>query len=133
MGANSVINNRALLSIVSASMVATSLLELPSVANAEIPTITYNSGKYQLKSPDWSKINWSSLYPLQQPGYLDISPDIAAKIGYNPSRSWTAGQSIDSVIMLGDVDDAFQMSAFSLKTISVIVPLGRSLHSKTWD
>ncbi len=130
MGANSVINNRALLSIISASMVATSLLELPSVANAEIPTVTYNSGKYQLKSPDWSKINWSSLDPLQQPGYLDISPDIAAKIGYNPSRSWTAGQSIDSVIMLGDVDDAFQMSAFSLKTISVIVPLGPKLTLK---
>jgi hypothetical protein len=130
MGANTVITNKTLLSIFAASIFATSLLEFPSVANSEIPTVPYTSGKYKLKSPDWSKINWSSLDAVQQPGYLNISPDIATKLGYNPSRSWTAGQSIDSVIMLGDVDDAFQMSTFSLKTISGIVPLSSKLTLK---
>lgn len=122
--------NKELLSIVSASVVVTSLFQFPNVANAEIPTVTHSAGKYQLKSPDWSKINWASLDPIQQPGYLDISPVIATKLGYNPSRTWTAGQSIDSVIMLGDVDDAFKISTFSLKTISVIVPLSPKLTLK---
>ncbi|MEJ1937848.1 hypothetical protein WDZ92_47255, partial [Nostoc sp. NIES-2111] len=104
---------KTIFSIVSTSLIAASLLELPMAAVAEIPTVSYTSGKYQLKSPDWSKINWSSLDPLQEPGYLNVSPEIAAKLGYNPSRSWSAGQNIDSVIMLGDVDEAFAQSRFT--------------------
>lgn len=109
---------KTIFSIVSTSLIAASLLELPMAAVAEIPTVTYTSGKYQLKSPDWSKINWSSLDPLQEPGYLNVSPEIAAKLGYNPSRSWSAGQNIDSVIMLGDVDEAFAQSRFTLNKIA---------------
>ncbi|BAT56999.1 unknown protein (plasmid) [Nostoc sp. NIES-3756] len=108
---------KAISSIVSTSLIAASLLELPMAAFAEIPTVTYTSGKYQLKSPDWSKINWSSLDSLTEPGYLNVSPEIAAKLGYNPSRSWSAGQNIDSVVMLGDVDEAFAQSEFTLDDI----------------
>jgi hypothetical protein len=120
MGAKTVILNKIFLSTISASLVGISLLELPSVAIAEIPTLTHTSGKYQLKSPDWTKINWSSLDPIQEPGYINVSADIAAKLGYNPSRSWSAGQNIDSVVILGDVDEAFAQSQFTLKLIASI-------------
>ncbi|HBW32497.1 hypothetical protein H6G49_25780 [Nostoc sp. PCC 7120 = FACHB-418] len=118
MGAKLMILKKAILSIVSTSLLAVSLLELPRAAVAEIPTVTYTSGKYQLKSPDWSKISWSSLNPVQEPGYINITPDIASKLGYNLSRSWSAGQNIDSVIMLGDVDEAFAQSQFTLQIIA---------------
>ncbi|BAY14084.1 hypothetical protein NIES2098_72820 (plasmid) [Calothrix sp. NIES-2098] len=120
MGAKAVIINKAIFSTISVSLIAILLLELPSIAIAEIPTVTHTSGKYQLKSPDWTKINWSSLDPVQEPGYINVSADIAAKLGYNPSRSWSAGQNIDSVVMLGDVDEAFTQSQFTLKLIAEI-------------
>jgi hypothetical protein len=124
MGANSMIKNKILIFLFITSLFFVSLFR-PSIGvnaqHTEIPTITYDSGKYQLKSPDWSKISWSILNPIQQPGYIDIPENIAAQLGYNPSRIWSAGQSIDSVVMLGDVDEAFAQSRFTLKNINNIV------------
>ena len=84
------------------------------------PTIDYSQGLYKTAAPDWSKITWDTLLPVQQPGFLKIPKNLISTFGYDPSRSWTVGQKVDSVVMLGDADDAFKMSALSLKTIGTV-------------
>lgn len=120
MGAKLMLFKKRILSILSVSLITMSVLESPRRALADIPTVTYTSGKYELKAPDWTKINWSNLNPIQEPGFINISSEIFSQLGYNPSRSWSAGQSIDSIIMLGDVDEAFEQSRFTLNRISSI-------------
>lgn len=97
-------------------------LVLPTRSVADTPTITYSQGQYQVQAPDWSRITWDNLEPVQQPGYLTIPQNLIRVFGYDPSRSWSAGQKVSSVVMLGDADDAFGMSSFSLKSISAIAP-----------
>lgn len=91
-----------------------------SASVAQTPTIHYSHGLYKTAAPDWSKITWETLPPIQQPGFLKIPKNLISTFGYDPSRSWTAGQKVDSVVMLGDADDAFKMSALSLKTIGAV-------------
>ncbi|WP_193200527.1 hypothetical protein [Nostoc sp. MG11] len=102
----------------------------PYSANAQIPTVTYAQGKYQTQAPDWSKITWDTLPPVEQPGYLKIPQNLISVFGYDPSRSWSAGQKADSVVMLGDIDDAFKTSSFTLKQLSTIVPINPKLTLK---
>jgi hypothetical protein len=94
------------------------------------PTTTYTQGKYTGTVPDWSKITWDTLPPVQQPGFIKIPQNLISVFGYDPSRSWSAGQKSDSVVMLGDADDAFGMSNFSLKSINAIAPFNQKLTLK---
>ncbi|MBG1263162.1 hypothetical protein [Nostoc commune] len=103
---------------------------IPVTLIAQIPTITYTLGLYQAQAPDWSKITWDALPPVQQPGYLSIPQNLISLFGYDPSRDWSAGQKVDSVVMLGDADDAFKMSSLSLKSISSIAPSNNKLTLK---
>ncbi|WP_341531988.1 hypothetical protein WKK05_40580 (plasmid) [Nostoc sp. UHCC 0302] len=105
-------------------------LILPAPSKADTPTITYSQGKYQVQAPDWSRITWDNLPPVQQPGYLSIPQNLISVFGYDPSRSWTIGQKVSSVVMLGDADDAFKMSSFSLKSISALAPQTKKLTLK---
>ncbi|WP_242054660.1 hypothetical protein [Nostoc sp. FACHB-190] len=110
---------------------STALIAAISIkTQAQTPTETRTLAQYEVKIPDWSKITWDNLAPVQQPGYLNISSDLIDRFGYNPSRSWSAGQKIDSIVMLGDVEDAFKMGSFSLKRISTIVAIDSALTLK---
>jgi hypothetical protein len=101
------------------------------VNSQEQPTPTVNSSslKYQLKSPDWSKISWSKLPALRDSGSITLPMDIVKKLGYDPSRVWNVGQKPESVVMLGDVED-FKISNLSLKKISAITSLNQNLSLK---
>lgn len=90
---------------------------------AAIPTLAYTNGEQQVLAPDWSQITWSSLPPIQTPGWIQIPPDLISKVGYDPSRVWSAGQTPDSFTMLGDVADAFHLEAFNLTDISDLTQL----------
>lgn len=92
-----------------------------SVIAQEIPTISYSQGQYKGKIPDWSRISFENLPPVQQPGFVKIPPSVVGKIGYDPSRTWVAGQRLDSIVKLGDIDEAFEISSLSLKDISQTV------------
>lgn len=105
-------------------------LILPMPSSADTPTITYSQGKYQTQAPDWSRITWGNLPPVQESGYLTIPNNLISVFGYDPSRSWSAGQKVDSVVMLGDADDAFKMSDFSLKSLNAIAPSSNQLTLK---
>ncbi|MFN6562419.1 MAG: hypothetical protein RMY28_021870 [Nostoc sp. ChiSLP01] len=105
-------------------------MSVPTKVLAQVPTVTYNQGKYQTQAPDWSKITWDTLPPVQQPGYLKIPENLISIFGYDPSREWSAGQKSDSVVMLGDVDDAFKISSFTLKQLSSITGVNQNLTLK---
>jgi hypothetical protein len=113
-------------------LIATALipLTLSSPSRADTPTITYSQGKYQTQAPDWSRITWGNLPPVQESGYLTIPNNLISVFGYDPSRSWSAGQKVDSVVMLGDTDDAFGMSNFSLESINLLIPTTNKLTLK---
>ncbi len=85
-----------------------------------IPTLSYTNGQQLLGAPDWSKITWSSLPPIQSPGWIQVPPNLGSALGYNPSRTWQAGQTPDTLMMLGDVADAFGLQEFSLANVAQI-------------
>jgi hypothetical protein len=73
--------------------------------------------------PDWDRISLSNLPALQEGGSLQIPDSLTEQLGYNPSRTWQAGASIGDVLMLGDVQNAFQLQSFSLNNIAQITGL----------
>ena len=94
-------------------------LVLPQAAIAEAGNEPIPSTVYQgAPVPDWSRISLSKLPVLQAGGSLQIPDSLARQLGYNPSRSWQAGALIGDVLMLGDVQDAFQLQNFSLDNIA---------------
>ncbi len=95
-----------------------------------IPIINSNVGKYQLAIPDWAKISWANLPVLQEAGQLSVPSEFIKQLGYDPSRIWNAGQKLESVVMLGDIEDAFKSSILSLKKISSIVSYPSNLSLK---
>ena len=94
-----------------------------SLDTTSIPTIAYTSDGQQVQAPDWSKITFSSLPPIESPGWIDFQPDLIKSLGYDPSRVWFAGSSPNQFVMLGDVAEAFHMEAFNLKDISGLTGL----------
>ena len=94
---------------------------------SSIPTVTYRIGKYTFESPNWSRITWSNLPSVSQSGSITVPQEVVSKIGYDPSRSWNAGQKPDSITMLGDVEDAFKISSLTLKNISAMLSTNKSL------
>lgn len=92
-------------------------------AATSIPTVTYTNGQQQLLAPDWSKITWSNLPPIESPGWIRVTPQSVSKLGYDPNRIWHKGSRPDDVVMLGDVQEAFHLEAFNLKDISGLTNL----------
>jgi hypothetical protein len=108
------------------------LLSTGAVANAQtLPTQTYSNGQQEVQVPDWSEIDLSELPSLQDSGYIDIAASLVSKLGYDPSRSWEAGDAIEEVMMLGDVQKAFRLEEFALQHIAERT--GYSMESFTLD
>ena len=91
---------------------------IDTTASTSIPTIAYSSGEQQILAPDWSKITFSSLPPIESPGWIDFRSPLIKRLGYDPSRVWFSGSRPHQFVMLGDVQEAFHMEAFNLKDIS---------------
>jgi hypothetical protein len=82
-----------------------------------VPTKTVNG----VSLPDFSKLTFRQLPALPAGGQLTITdPRILETLGYDPSRTWFAGDLADSVLMLGDVSQAFGLEQFSLQTIAAL-------------
>jgi hypothetical protein len=88
-----------------------------------IPTLAYTNGQQQVLAPDWSKITWGNLPPIEESGWIQIPENLVKKLGYNPSRVWQAGDHPDQFTFLGDVQDALHPEAFKLEDISGITGL----------
>jgi hypothetical protein len=83
-----------------------------------IPTIPYAAGNKSVNLPDWSAISFSSLPAISSSGSFELPSNLLDQLGYDPSRAWSAGQTADQFMMMGDVQDAFHTEAFSLEQIS---------------
>ena len=75
-----------------------------------IPTKLYNNAPV----PAWEQINFKS-FVFSSDGNMDLPP--SNEPGYKAHRSWTAGQSLDQVMHLGDFEQVFSLEKFSLKDI----------------
>ena len=89
-----------------------------------LPTQTYSHGEEPVEVPDWSQINFSLLPPIQASGYLNLTANLITQLGYNPSRSWQAGDAVASFLMLGDVQAAFRLEEFSLQNTDSVFSSG---------
>ncbi|NJR19000.1 MAG: hypothetical protein HC785_27045 [Calothrix sp. CSU_2_0] len=91
----------------------------PPATKSQIPTVTWQNTRL----PDWNQITFSNMPAISEPGSFQASQNVTDKLGYNPSRTWNAGQKSDSFTMLGDFQDSFKLQQLSLTNISQIVNL----------
>lgn len=91
--------------------------QVPS--KSPVPTVTWQNTQL----PDWNQITFSNLPGIQQSGSFEAPPEVADQLKYNPSRTWTAGQTPDQYMKLGDFQDAFKLQNFNLQAIAAKVGL----------
>ncbi|PSB43152.1 hypothetical protein C7B80_25060 [Cyanosarcina cf. burmensis CCALA 770] len=103
--------------------VPVALAKEPVSSNNFIPTQTYTNEQQLVSVPDWSNITFSSLPPTEEAGKIDLPPELAKALGYDLNRSWQAGTTVDRILMLGDVQEAFGLNAFNLKDTSNLAGL----------
>ena len=89
----------------------------PVRASNQIPTITQNINGYEAIAPDWNRITWSNLPPTQTPGAIEFPANLTSQLGYDPSRAWASGTSLDKILKLGDIGET-GVSQFALEQIS---------------
>lgn len=78
---------------------------------SELPVVTDSAGQ---QTPAWDRVSFSSLPAFDSAGVLDVPEDATGHLDYDLSRSWQAGDSVLSVLKLGDVQDAFALGNFRL-------------------
>ncbi|WP_414588922.1 hypothetical protein [Scytonema sp. PCC 10023] len=84
-----------------------------------IPTTTWNGAKL----PNWANITFNKMPGIGESGSFIAPKGLQEQLGYDPSRSWNAGQTPDQYMMLGDFQDSFKLQNFSLSEISSITGL----------
>jgi len=96
-----------------------------AVETKSMPTVAYSNGNQKVLAPDWSRLTWSSLPPIQESsGWTELPSGLSQQLGFDPSVSWQVGETPDRFIKLGsDVQDAFHLEAFSLQDISALTGL----------
>ena len=75
--------------------------------------------------PDWSQISLGSMPPIASNGSFDGSA-YTKTVGYDLSRSWSAGMTPDRYLKLGDLSDALNLEVFSLDAIGQLTGLNLS-------
>ena len=78
--------------------------------------------------PDWERITFRLIPAVKKGGSLDLS-SLVGVLGYDPSRSWKAGDSITSILMLGDLAEATNLPIRSLESILGAVGLSAGSFS----
>ncbi len=89
----------------------------------------YDVNGRRVALPDWMGITLGNLPPISSSGEIAVPGSVIKNLGYNPSRSWTAGQTADSYMMLGDFGNSFRLQEFAIKNIGDIVGLDLSQMS----
>lgn len=89
----------------------------PPSAQAEIPTINWQNTRL----PDWNQITFSQMPAIAESGSFQAPDVVTSKLGYDPNRSWDAGQKPSAFTMVGDFQDSFKLQEFSILDISQIV------------
>ena len=88
----------------------------PPSAQTEVPTINWQNTRL----PNWNQITFSQMPAIAESGSFQAPDVVTSKLGYDPSRSWDAGQKPSAFTMVGDFQDSFKLQEFSLLDISQI-------------
>jgi murein DD-endopeptidase MepM/ murein hydrolase activator NlpD len=56
--------------------------------------------------PDWTQVTFSIFPPVSESGGFSMPREVLEQLGYDPSLSWSAGQTIDQFLKLGNFQDA---------------------------
>ncbi|WP_013321060.1 hypothetical protein [Gloeothece verrucosa] len=108
----------------------TILVAKPKIASAQksagsemyVPSVESNGAFL----PDWERITFRVIPPVSRSGSLDLSGSTGV-VGYNRLRSWKAGDSITSIVTLGDLASSTNLPSRSL--LSILNPVGLSGNS----
>jgi hypothetical protein len=87
-----------------------------------VPTITWQNTQL----PDWNQITFLSLPGITESGSFFAPESVSEQLGYDPSRTWVAGQTPAQYMKMGDFQDSFKLQQFNLQSISEIVGLDLS-------
>ena len=104
-------------------LIIASIALFPNQASAvtqdsgQLPTRVWEVMNSTVLLPDWSQISFSRMPAIARNGSFDGKPYLQS-LGYDLSRRWTAGMTPDQYLKLGDISDALQPEAFSLKAIA---------------
>ncbi|NEQ47479.1 MAG: hypothetical protein F6K00_29630 [Leptolyngbya sp. SIOISBB] len=88
-----------------------------------IPTTAMTWDEQYVRLPDWSQLTFGNLPPLMSDGSFDAPEDIIQSLGYDLSRQWTAGQSLETVLKLGDFQTSLYLQLFNLENIAELTQL----------
>lgn len=69
--------------------------------------------------PNWSQTSFADFAPVDQGG--SISDEFNSSVGYDLSRTWEAGDTIDEIYKLGDLTEKLGAQRFSLRQIRDLV------------
>ncbi len=99
-----------------------------SVFPAEVVETTPPTTQIQgVELPDLGKITFNTLPPIAESGSFSVPPEVVEALGYDPSRSWSAGQTAQEYLKLGDFQESFQLQKYNLETLATMG--GASLES----
>lgn len=68
-----------------------------------------------VKLPDWERIGFENFPPVGVEG--SIGDEFNQYVDYDLSRSWQAGERIEKIMKLGDIEEGLSPQAFSLEEI----------------
>ncbi|MFB2892324.1 hypothetical protein ACE1CI_05195 [Aerosakkonemataceae cyanobacterium BLCC-F50] len=92
-----------------------------SVFPAEVAESTPPTTQIQgVELPDLGQITFSTLPPIAESGSFSVPPEVVQALGYDPSRSWSAGQTAEDYLKLGDFQESFQLQKYNLETFATM-------------
>jgi hypothetical protein len=83
--------------------------------NLHRQTIAQNTQQEIKLFPDWSNLSFADLAEVFEGG--EIAPEVDQFVGWKASRSWQAGDKIENVVKLGDLEESLSPQLFSLEDI----------------
>lgn len=71
--------------------------------------------------PSIEEMTFSGFPPMESDGSVEVSLEDIEQLGFNPNRYWQQGQTIDTIIQLGDISEGFGVENFTLNAIQRLV------------
>ena len=71
--------------------------------------------------PNINEMTFSTFPPIESEGSVVLSNEVIEQLGFNPNRSWQKGQTLDTIIQLGDISKGFGVDTFTLNEIKSLV------------
>lgn len=73
--------------------------------------------------PNINDMAFSTFPPIESNGSVSVSSHVINQVGFNPNRSWQKGQTLDTIIQLGDISEGFGVESLTLNEIKSLVNL----------